>query len=232
MAKRIAAKSIEPPADIVEEFDVEQRSEEWYELRRGVLTSSNFATIMSSAQDPEGLGMRRKLLYRLAGERLTGEIAETYSNRQMERGIAMEPAARDYYRRTRFADIREVGFVRRTISYAFGEPLVVGCSPDALVGPKGILQIKTMMPELLIPIALKGAAGLPAEHRPQCQGEMWICEGREWNDLMLFYEGMPMAPTFRLERDESYIKTIKDACEVFAYDLRELVKKLKSMGPR
>jgi hypothetical protein len=231
MAKK-AARPAAPLADIVEEFDVEQRSEDWYELRRGVLTASNFSTIMASAKDPEGLGMRKKLLYRMAGEILTGEVAETYSNKQMERGIAMEPAARSFYQRTRFAQLQPIGFVRRTIHMPFGEPLVVGCSPDSFIGTAGILQIKTMMPELLIPIALKGAAGLPAEHRPQCQGEMWVCEGRDWNDLMLFYEGMPVAPTFRLERDESYIKTIKDACEVFAYDLRELVKKLRSMGPR
>lgn len=230
MAKK-AAKPAGVPADIVEEFDVEQRSEEWYELRRGALTSSKFATIMASPQDPEGIGSRKKLLYRLAGEQLTGVVAETYTSKAMERGIEMEPAARAFYRRTRFAEMREIGFVRRTIHNEFSEPLVVGCSPDGFVDPDGVLQIKTMIPELLIPIAEKGARGFPSEHRAQCQGELWVT-GRAWNDLMIFYEGMPVAPTFRLERDESYIKTIKDACEVFAYDLRELMKKLKSMGPR
>lgn len=228
---RRAAKPAGPPADIVEEFDCEQRSEEWYELRRGALTASNFATIMASPQDPDGIGSRKKLLYRLAGEQLTGVVAETYTSKAMERGIDMEPAARAFYRRTRFADMREVGFVRRTIHNAFGEPLVVGCSPDGCVDPDGVLQIKTMIPELLIPIAEKGARGFPAEHRAQCQGELWVT-GRAWNDLMIFYEGMPVAPTFRIERSEEYIKTIKDACEVFSYDLRTLVKKLRSMGPR
>lgn len=230
MAKK-ATKPVGPQADIVQEFDVEQRSEEWYELRRGALTSSNFATIMSSPQDPEGLGMRKRLLYRLAGEQLTGVVAETYTSKAMDRGTEMEPAARAFYRRTRFAEMREVGFVRRTIHKPFSEPLVVGCSPDGFVDPDGVLQIKTMIPELLIPIAEKGARGFPSEHRAQCQGELWVT-GRAWNDLMIFYEGMPVAPTFRLERDDSYIKTISDACEVFAYDLRELVKKLRSMGPR
>jgi len=95
----------------------------------------------------------------------------------------------------------------------------------------GSTLLQASPPTMLIPIALKGAAGMPAEHRPQCHGELWAA-GREWNDLMLFYEGMPVAPTFRIERDDSYVKIIRDACEVFSFDLRELVKRLRAMGPR
>lgn len=231
MAKA-AKKTAAPPEDIVEYFDkVEQRSEEWYRLRLGIPTASVFATVMASGVDGgESIG-RKKLLYQLAGERLTGRPAERFSNPDMQRGVDMEPAARAFYKRTRFADIEEIGFIRRTIHNPFGEPLIVGCSPDSLIGKNKLLQIKTMKPELLIPLAENGARGFPAEHRAQCQGELWV-SGREETDLMIFYEGMPVAPTYTIARDEIFIKKIRDACEVFTYDLRKLVERLRDMAPR
>lgn len=241
-AARAAARSMPAPKpgkspaaipDVVEVFDCPQRSEEWYELRRGVPTASVFGTIMANGKDGGESATRRELLYRLAGERITGVPSDTYVSRDMQRGIDMEPAARDYYARTRFVELEQVGFVRRTIHSPFGNPLVVGCSPDSFVGNgrKKLLQIKTMKPELLIALADKGAAGFPGEHRAQCQGEMWVA-GAEELELMIFFEGMPVAPTFRMEPDLSYQKQIKDACEVFDYDLRKLVEKIQSMGPK
>jgi hypothetical protein len=188
---------------------------------------------MANGKDGGESATRRELLYRLAGERITGVPSDTYVSRDMQRGIDMEPAARDYYARTRFVELEQVGFVRRTIHSPFGNPLVVGCSPDSFVGSgrKKLLQIKTMKPELLIALAEKGAAGFPGEHRAQCQGEMWVA-GAEELELMIFFEGMPVAPTFRMEPDLGYQKQIKDACEVFDYDLRKLVEKIQSMGPK
>lgn len=230
MAK--AAQKVKPKADIVEYFEkVEQRSPEWYALRIGIPTASVFATVMASGVDSGDSITRQKLLYQMAGEKLTGKPADRFINADMQRGIDMEPAARAFYKRTRFADIEEIGFIRRTIHNPFGEPLIVGCSPDALIGKRKLLQIKTMKPELLIPLSLKGANGFPAEHRAQCQGELFVSD-RDETDLMFFFEGMPVAPTYTIERDDLYIKRIKDACEVFAYDLRKLVERLKEMAPR
>lgn len=220
--------------DLVETFDVEQRSEEWYRLRCGIPTASRFGTIMASGKDEDGSATRREYLYVLAGEILTGKPTEKdFESRAMARGVAMEPAARAYYERTRgFVDLEPVGFVRRTIFNQLSDvPLVAGCSPDSYVGKSKVLEIKTTRPDLLIPLALKGAAGFPTGNRPQCQGNLWI-SGRDVCDLMFFYEGMPVAPTFTIERDDSYIRTIQDAVETFAYELRQLVERLRSMGPR
>jgi hypothetical protein len=232
VARSMVARATKPKPveDIVEVFDFAQRSEEWFEHRRGIPTASVFDAVMASGLNGEASKSRATLLRRLAGERITGVAAETYVSREMQRGIDMEPAARDYYARTRFVELEQVGFVRRTIANPFGPPLIVGCSPDAFwPGRKKLLQIKTMKPELLIALAEKGT--LPSGYRPQCQGELWVA-GAEEIDLMFFYEGMPIAPTFTMQRDEPYIGTIKDACAVFDYDLRKLVEKIQSMGPK
>lgn len=228
-------KPIKKPAppvkkeDVVEVFGCEQRSDEWMNLRLGLPTASRFSVIMASGKDGGDSVGRAKLMNQLAGEILTGEVAETFRSEAMERGNRMEPEARDYYARTRFVDLDQVGFVKRTIHNPLGSALVVGASPDSLVGESKVLEIKTMRPDLLIEVSLRGAAGFPTSHRAQCQGTLWVT-GRDECDLLLFYTGMPVAPIFTIERDDVYIRQITEAVEVFAYELKQLVEKIKNMG--
>ena len=224
------AKAAVKPKDKVEVFEeIEQGTPDWFEIRRGCCTASNFSTILASGKDGGESVTRRKLMRRLAGEIMTGEVAETYRNAAMDRGNTMEPEARDWYSRTRFADLARVGFVRRTIHNPFGSAFVVGCSPDSLVAKDGVLEIKTMIPELMIDVAENGAAGFPSEHRAQVQGSLWVT-GRVWCDLVIFYRNMPITPVFRVERDETYIKALADQVEIFDYELRALVAKIRKMG--
>ncbi len=225
------AKKPEPEKDEVEILEeVEQGTVEWKQLHIGVPSASNFATIMASGKDGgESIG-RRGLLNRMAGEILTGEPAETYKNAAMQRGNDMEQEARDYYERTRFVDLKRVGFVRRSVTRIIGGPLIVGCSPDALIPPqRKALEVKTMAPAGIIEMLEKGAAGFPPEHRAQCQGTLWVTGYREL-DLLIFYRGMPVNPIFSIGRDEAYIQRIAEAIEVFSYDLRKLVERIKNMG--
>jgi hypothetical protein len=41
---------------------------------------------------------------------------------------------------------------------------------------------------------------------------------------------MPIRPTFRFERDENFIRQMRDEVEVFDYDLRRLVEKIRGMA--
>ena len=63
-----------------EYFDVEQGGEEWLRLRLGIPTASVFKTLMVKTEVKVG---RTTLLYKLAGERLTGEPMENFSNAAM-----------------------------------------------------------------------------------------------------------------------------------------------------
>ncbi len=219
------------PRPEVEYFDeVEQGSEEWHELRRGIPTTSQFGVVMAEGKDGGESVTRRDYLYRLAGERLTGLVAEeTFRSKAMDRGREMEAEARQAYAQRTFAEMRRVGFVRRTISNPLGQDLVVGCSPDSLVGEDGALEIKTMRPDLMIALAEKGAAGFPTNHRAQVQGTMWVC-GLKWVCLKIFYRRMPISPEFVVLRDQAYIDRLKNAVEEFEYGVRQLVEKIKRMG--
>lgn len=212
------------PVDFVEVFDeVEQGSDEWRRLRAGIVTSSVMRDVIANGKNGEDSKMRETLMHRLAGEILCGEPAEEFQSAAMKRGNEMEAEAREHYAFTRGVDLRRVGFVRRTLANG----IVIGCSPDSLIGEDTVLEIKTMKPELLIKLAKRGT--FPTEHRAQCHGSLWVT-GRSVCRLVVFYRGMPVTPTFRIERDDAYIRELSDAVEVFCWELGKLVAQIRSMG--
>lgn len=214
-----------PKQDFVEVFPVEQGSDEWRQMRCGIVTASVLSDVMASGKDGGESKSRKDLLYTLAGEILTGEPAEDFQSAAMKRGVEMEPEAREHYAFTSGEEMERVGFVRRTLANG----LVVGCSPDSFVGRNGLLEIKTMMPKLLIPLADRGT--FPTAHRAQVHGSLWVT-GRAWCDLVVYYRGMPVAPTFRVERDETYIRELSDAVEVFDWELKQTVERMRNKGRR
>lgn len=209
--------------DLVETFDCEQGSDKWFALRKGLATASGFASIMSTGEEAK---MRATLMNRLAAERIFDRPMETFTNAAMERGKVMEADALNHYAFTRDAELSRVGFVRRTIYKEFGDPLVVGASPDSLVGDDGLLQVKTMQPDLIVKLIDSGR--VPIEHKWQCLGEMWVT-GRRWCDLMIYYKDFPISPVFQFEWTAD-IDALAKAVEVFDYDLRQLVTRVKTKG--
>lgn len=211
------------PIEIIE--DIEQNSPEWFEIRRGIPTASNFSIIMASGRDGDESKTRAQYMRMLAGEILTGRPAEgKIMTAAMQRGKDMEPEAREHYLATRFVDIRQVGFMRRKLPSG----RYFGASPDGLIGARKALEIKTMRPDLIIERLERGAGGM-TEHRPQVQGTMLVGDLEEV-DLMIFFSGMPVAPTATIYRDNTYCNEIRRAVEVFDFELNQLVEKIRRMS--
>jgi hypothetical protein len=196
-------------------FDVEQGSPEWYELRRGIPTASMFKVLMAKGEQKG----RQNYLYKLAGERLTREPMENFSNEAMEDGKRKEPMLRQHYAFVRDVEVMQIGFVRN------GK---YGASPDGLVGDDGLVEIKRAAPQILIPMTLKAKEDptyFPMEHFAQCQGNIMATESA-WCDLVVGYP--PMRPLiFRTFRDKAYIAELADTIDIFDLALRRLVEKLK-----
>lgn len=203
-------------------IDFEQGSQEWFEARLGIPTASNFSTVMASGKDGPSI-TRTEYLNRLAGEIITGRPAEeTFKSRAMERGKEMEPEAIADYERRKGVEVQRLGF-----GINFEGLKKCGASPDALVGFDGGLETKTMRPDLMIPLLLRGSA-MPAEHRAQVQGNMHVFE-RDWWDFKIFYPKMPNF-TVRVLRDDGYIRELENQIQIFNHELRRLVGQLRSMG--
>lgn len=192
-------------------FDFDQGSDDWRAARLGIPTASRFSDILAKGEGKT----RRKYLYELAGERITGEPAESFNNAHMERGKAMEDEARDLYAMMKDVEPQRVGFIRN------GDK---GASPDSLIGDTRGLEIKTALPHIQIERLLAGK--LPPEHKAQVQGSLWVAE-REWWDFMSYWPKMrPLI--VRVHRDEDYIRDLSAAVTQFNEELAELVERLTS----
>lgn len=194
-----------------------QGTPDWYQARCGLPTASEFATILAKGKSGAESKTRRSYLLRLAGELLTGEPADTFSNYHMERGKALEDEARALYTFMADAELQQVGFIRNA-----GK----GCSPDALVGSDGALEIKTKLPALLLDLILRDE--FPPDHKAQTQGVLWVGE-REWIDLFCYW---PNLPPFikRAHRDEAYIAELATAVDQFNHELANVVETIRRYG--
>ena len=197
----------------LEIIDCEQCSPEWYQARLGLVTASEFATVMAKGKNGGESRQRRTYMLKLIGEILTGEPSESYTNAHMERGKLMEEEARNYYAFMADIEPQHVGFLKRGRT---------GCSPDSFIGSDGMHEIKTKLPHLHIDVML--ADQLPPEHKAQCQGGLWVAE-REWIDFQSYW---PRLPPFikRVYRDETYIKTLEQAVRDFIEEMDDLMQRV------
>lgn len=199
---------------MIQIHNVEQGSEEWHRLRAGKVTASEFATVLAKGRDGGPSLTRRTYMLKLAGEIITGEPAENYANAHMERGRTMEAEARERYAFDRDTEPQLVGFISSGAR---------GCSPDALIGETGMLEVKTKLPHLHIECILRG--GFPPEHKAQCQGALWIAE-RDWIDLAVYWPRMPLFVA-RAHRDEAYIRDLASAVDAFDNEVASIVERVR-----
>jgi hypothetical protein len=202
---------------MLEVFAHEQGSPEWFECRRGIPTASMFATVLAKGRDGGDSKGRATYLHKLAGEVITGELAESFSNAHTERGHVHEPVARGLYGFINDVEPALVGFMRNGRR---------GASPDSLLGDRGILEIKSKLPHLHIEIMLRDR--FPSDHRAQVQGQLWIAE-RDWCDLAVYWPGLPLL-VYREHRDEEYLKTLAAAIDAFNEELDRIVDRVRSYG--
>jgi len=196
---------------VIEIFDCEQGSEDWFRVRMGLITASEFGTLLMQGRGGGDSKTRRTYMLKLMGERLTGDPMYHYQNDHMERGHVQEPEARDMYAFMKDVEPRRVGFLRN------GN---VGCSPDSLIGDVGMLEIKSKLAHIHLDVVLGDA--VPNEHMAQIQGQLWVAE-REWCDFVSYCPKLPLFVK-RVHRDEKQIAAIKKAVDIFENELNTLMR--------
>lgn len=195
----------------------EQGSPEWFAVRAGMPTASEFSTVMAKGRSGAESKTRRTYMLKLAGEIITGNPMETYTNAHMERGKEMEEEAREVYADLQKVTPKQVGFI------SSGRK---GCSPDCLIDENGAAEIKTKLPHLQLDLLLRNE--MPPEHKAQCQGILWVAE-REWIDFISYWPKLPLFVT-RLHRDEEYITNLSSAVDQFNEELDGIVESMKNYG--
>ena len=160
---------------------VEQGSPEWHAKRIGKVTASKIADMLTKTKAGWGAG-RTNYRAQLVAERLTGIIADSYTNEAMQWGTATEPEARNAYCFYGNVDVTQIDFVDHpTIA-------MTGCSPDGYVDEHGLVEIKCPNTATHIQTLLGGS--IPGKYQLQMLWQM-ACTGRQWCDFVSYDPRMP-----------------------------------------
>lgn len=159
--------------------DIEQGSEAWHEIRAGKITGTRFSSVMAGKDTAK----YKDLIIDLAGEIITGEKEEGYTNAIMERGMEMESDARKTYENLFNVTVSEIGFC---IADGFDE--WVGISPD------GFIQNEMGMTEFKCPIRKTHMNyirmnKLPSVYQWQVQGGLMV-SNYDYCDFMSYRPDM------------------------------------------
>jgi len=179
--------------------DIVQGTDEWFAVRCGKATASKIADIIATTKSGPAAS-RANYKAQLIAERLTGVVAESFTNAAMQWGTEKEPDARAEYAFARNVDVVEVAFV--------DHPRIgmTGASPDGLVDDDGLLEIKCPATATHLDTLINGT--IPGKYITQMQWQM-ACTGRQWCDFVSFDPRMPPSMRLFIQRVPADPETIK-----------------------
>ena len=199
---------------------MQQRTEEWYNIRLGRVTASRVSDVLAQTRTGPSTS-RKNYMMELMVERMTNRKQESYTNTYMQHGIDNEPIARAAYEKVIDGLVHEIGFVMHPAIPMFG------CSPDGFVGDDGLCEIKCPNTAQHVDTILYG---FPSRYKAQVQAQM-ACTERLWCDFVSYDPRMPehqQLVRIRVKRDNQYIESMEDEVEGFLGELDELVMTIES----
>jgi hypothetical protein len=202
-------------------IDCEQNTPEWHAARCGRVTASRICDMLARIKTGWGAG-RANYAAELVAERLTGFVnTDGFVSAAMKRGSETEAEARDLYALMRDIDPVRVGFViHPTIELA-------GASPDSLIGPDGMLEIKC--PNTATHIDTLLGANIDGKYIKQMQWQM-ACAERAWTDFVSFDNRLPPEMQLhvrRVMRDDDMIRELQHETVLFLAEVEATVAKLR-----
>lgn len=197
----------------------DQGTDEWKQARVGVPSGSKFADIMAKG----GGATRATYLTALALERITGVREDFKTTFAMEQGTEREPFARSAYEAHTGQFVTEIGFCMH-------DTMMVGVSPDGLVGKAGMTEYKCPMPKTHLEYLRLEPGKCPTAYRWQVQGQLWVTE-REWCDFVSYNPDFPENAQMvirRVVRDEIAIAELESEVVKFLEDIEREIRFIKS----
>jgi putative phage-type endonuclease len=150
----------------------EQRSPEWYELRKEILTASSLAAAIGHCH----FKTRDELIY--------DKIVETpfEPNPITEWGVKYEEIATLFYQSITGTVIKEFGMIPHPTFPIFG------ASPDGICDDTGPMEFCSRMLEIKCPPKRKFTKSVPPHYMMQMQGQLEVCDLDECDFLQVKLE--------------------------------------------
>jgi hypothetical protein len=225
-----------------------QGEPEWFALRMGIPTASEFHRIVQPGGEPrfkkdgtpykshagELAEGRWSYAFELVAERLLQESKETIDGlRYVERGKLLEADA-----------VKHFEIVKRPLKTVKAGFITTddgrwGCSPDSIVydGDPPDLSMEEAIQtlggiEIKVPMAAKHLEyfvdGPGTNYKCQVQGSLLITGFSHWW-FESYHPGLPQA-LIRFERDEPFIEKMRAALEQFCKEVDEVEQKIRDAG--
>lgn len=184
-------------------YDIQQNTDEWLELRKGLITASGFSDLVCA----KSTAAYKNRIATVAYERCGVDVSSFSGNKYTEMGHEQEPLMKETYELCNLEKINNGGF------FKYGEWL--GASPDGLIGDDGIWENKAKTaPNTLLDAMKKHKSGFKLtektnkQHYWQVHFQLYV-SGREWCDYQVGTSIFkPMI--YRVYKDDSVLKIIEE----------------------
>lgn len=219
---------------------VEQGSEEWFRMRIGRATASNFSRIITPKKG-EYASAARTYMAELIAECFLPGVPDFIGNANTDRGNEQEQEAREAFEKHTGLKVEQVGFVTRDDGFA-------GCSPDGLIGILGYYgggveiknpgtgmkvyspmcgyQVADLTAKKHVEWIMDGV--LPEEHKAQVHGGLAITGLPEWH-FWSYFRGLQ--PFHVVTKPDAFTERLKEYLDRFTVEyaaIREaVIPKLK-----
>lgn len=206
---------------------IEQRSEEWFEIRKGKITSSEIYKIMGKKDLSDTA--KTYLLEKVC--EYFGGFTEPALGAALNWGTELEPVAIEHYEKLAKVKVNKASFIPAGEHY--------GGSPDGLIGQEGIIEVKCPYKSSnhfkhgLIDSAEKFKDVAPGYYY-QCVSNM-ICAGAQWCDFISFDPRVTEEYRmfiFRLELNEEEAKNILERVRLAVTYMESLKKDIEAAKPK
>ncbi len=202
----------------MQSHNIVQGTGEWFELRlKYPLTASNAQAIGN-----KGKGLET-LVWEKMSEMYSSSDRQSITNKDLERGIELEPFARNIYSIVTGYKVEQTGFVtNEDIS------MVGGASPDGLMGDDGLCEIKCFDDKkhfrLIIELHENGTFEIESQYIWQMQMQL-LFTGRKWCDFIAYNPNYKETILIqRVYANDEMQNAIREGLEIG----EQLIKKIKN----
>ena len=208
---------------------MEQRSNEWFEARKGKFTASQISRLLGKKNKDGTLSKATKssidtYAFEKAVETVFGLEPELeFMPKDMQRGVELEP-----YAFKLFSEIISADFLNVTECGFYSDGDHSGASPDGLVGEDAILEIKCPQRNKLCKYIANGEEEINIIYYAQMQMQM-MTTGRKLSYFFnyVIIDGVELHHTIKVKRDQEMIDLIKERVIIATEIKNNYICKLK-----
>ena len=206
---------------------VVQGTDAWKLLRCGKVTASRVADVVAKLKSGGEPAARRDYRMQIVTEMLTGIPYDYgFETADMRWGREQEAFARIAYEDQHGLFVDQIAFAPHPVLKA------AGASPDGLVGPDGLIEIKCPRSYTHLGYLLAGV--VPEDYKMQMTWQLACMPERQWVDFVSFDPRMPKHLRMfirRFYRDEVVIKQTTEEVKQFLSECQSLVAQLGELNP-